>query len=106
VIEMRWEDANAYCVWAGRSLPTEAQWEKAAKGTDGRIFPWGDENPNETLLNYNRNVGETTRVGSYEDGKSPYGAYDMAGNVWEWVADKYNKYYYSNSPSENPTGPD
>jgi formylglycine-generating enzyme len=56
-------------------------------------------------LNYNKNVGETTRVGSYEDGKSPYGVYDMAGNVWEWVADKYSKYYYSNSPSENPTGP-
>jgi eukaryotic-like serine/threonine-protein kinase len=91
VIEMRWQDANAYCIWAGRSLPTEAQWEKAARGTDGRMFTWGNDNLNESLLNYNKNVGDTTKVGSYEAGKSPYGAYDMIGNVWEWVADKYSQ---------------
>jgi eukaryotic-like serine/threonine-protein kinase len=105
VIEMRWEDANAYCIWAERSLPTEAQWEKAARGTDGRLFTWGNDNPNENLLNYNKNVGDTTKVDSYEAGKSPYGAYDMAGNVGEWVADKYSQVYYSKSPAENPTGP-
>jgi eukaryotic-like serine/threonine-protein kinase len=105
VIEMRWQDANAYCIWAGRSLPTEAQWEKAARGTDGRMFAWGNDNLNESLLNYNKNVGDTTKVGSYEAGKSPYGAYDMIGNVWEWVADKYSQGYYSKSPAENPTGP-
>jgi len=105
VIEMRWEDANAYCIWAGRSLPTEAQWEKAARGTDGRLFPWGDDNFNENLLNYNGNIGNTTKVGSYEAGKSPYGVYDMIGNVWEWVADIYSSVYYPKSPAENPTGP-
>ncbi len=109
VINVDWFDADAYCKWVGKRLPTEAEWEKAAKGTSDRRFVWGNVEPTAKHLNYNQRwIGEKTLmpVGSYEAGKSPYGAYDMAGNVWEWVNDWYDARYYEKSPERNPKGPE
>ncbi len=118
VVGVSWEDANAYCSWTERRLPTEAEWEKAARGTDGRRYPWGNTPLESNLINSaDRSIEQkwasdrlddgyrfTAPVGNYPDGASPYGALDMVGNVWEWVADIYDEDYYKEGPDENPQG--
>lgn len=105
VIDVDWNMAKTYCEWREARLPTEAEWEKAARGTDTRTYPWGNSVLDTTFANYNNSIGDTTPVGNYQRGKSPYDLYDMVGNVWEWVSDWYLDDYYQGSPYLNPLGP-
>ncbi len=106
IVSVTWHDAKEYSDWAGLRLLTEAEWEKAARGTDGREYPWGAEWDENKCCNRNNSKGKgTAPVGSYGSGISPYGCLDMAGNVWEWCNDWYDSHYYKNGPSENPEGP-
>lgn len=110
VVGVTWDDAKNYCEWVGARFPTEAEWEKAARGTDARTFPWGNQEQDCTLGNYvvqdAECVGSPAEVGSYPGGASPYGVLDMAGNAFEWVADWYAADYYADSPARNPQGPE
>jgi formylglycine-generating enzyme required for sulfatase activity len=111
VNRVSWFGADAYCRWVNKRLPTEAEWEKASRGTDSRVFPWGDEFPTNERVTFRRKFNllgfnALEKIDSMPAGRSPYGIHHMAGNVWEWVNDWYGDIYYEVSPYANPTGPD
>ncbi len=106
IVGVTWDQANGYCTWVGGRLPTEAEWELAARGTTAALYPWGNDEPTCDLANYGDCEGHTTKVTDYPAGKSVYGALDMLGNVFEWVNDWYDEAYFTSAPGANPLGPD
>lgn len=106
VVGVTWDQSQTYCAWSQGQLPTEAQWEKAARGENGNIYPWGGSDPACNILSFGYCNGSTSEVNAFKDGISPYGLYDMAGNVFEWTSDWYSETYYAESAMVNPSGPE